>query len=1555
MSWIIRRFAVFCLCLSVALVCKHSVAEVSSYDRGLEFSRREALAPTSSVVRAAGVVWSQGKVENPQGVLTSNGGTTRMSWQGGAAAVPVLVLDFGKSSIEGWAVMRVKSVRGSPTLRLAYANYPDRDALREDGDFNEITRSKYMGRDIELPVLPANVNRHELYRIVRPGTFVAPMLMPQFRYMRVQLDSPGEIEIDSIEVHCQNVCDTSELDGYFKSSDPDMDRLWQIGVWTAQLAAIKTTWAWNSVLGKLQPRKLTCGSDVNLSSSSDLMPDEGSVSLDFECGVNPAMLAHLGVCLFASDKNNALLCSLSEGGTLRWVRRDKGADNVLRETVIKSAFADGLRHRLELQWHQKGDATIVSALMDGAVVGCLDYRHRLHGHRFGFWSRKGWWPSYDSLEIRDGKGNVVFQDGFEDASLPGWDFERPEPFVSDGTKRDRLVWSGDLYWAGRNFYYAFNDSSLMHKTIGLLARNQTPEGYVQACPYADQPPPGSGDLGPFESDEFAAWFIPVLHDYWWHTGDDDAARRYFPNVRKLLEYLGKRTGDDGLFEPRLETSKHAFAPSLQKGDVRHRSYMDILLWMCWRGASEMAAAIGEPELAERWAAQAKKTRHAANQAYWDEDNGRYRVAKENYSLRWDGVEFCNVGKMTKVMDSPFGRVAMEPNALAVESGFATPDQARRICPQLVAQSWVRKFILLSAIGKGRSGFGEDAWQTIATNRWSVFSDPAWDGPWTTAEGMDPPRYGSCDQSHPDVAPAGFISSCFLGVVPLGSGYSRFSFSPAPPDGLRFAEGRVPTKYGPIDARWKRTGDSYEFELVVPPGTRAEVRPPIGRVVEDNGRPSDGKNLLPGLHRLISKPLPDRLRTECVFTCGDKRCRLTWTGRTGWRLQSETPRGLFADEGAVQKLSAFMGESAPSREEPFAVEIERGERVCRASDGTQATISAKGVVRVFSADGNCVNEILSVADFERGCMIRGRLLDEEPVFGLGQRLDRLNHRGQRVELRTVDGWNDSATSYTVIPFFTTHRGGGVLVNLYEPMTADFGKSERNVWRFEVEKPSVDVYLFSKPTIVEALSSYGRLAGSPDVPEKWNAGPIICRYTPDLTILDGMATIQLSDGRLVAGYGVRNILSHFKQMGTKPVAVIIEGGAFVSMAENESRRQELRRISDYLKSEGVRLMVYMRMGDVCVRRGSGFREDFLARATLFRNGKPMEHLTTKIPDVNGWKGINPDMGNLRRHETVDVTNPEMWDWYMNTVWRDLVDAGVSGVKIDFCELMPDDGVTYGDLRVDYKWYDPSVFAGTSVHHSYPTFFISKFYREVSRLARDRGGFMVLSRGGGIGSQRNPYMWAGDQFRDYSKLCDQVLAVLNSGMSGIPFMTVDLAGYAYGRKTLLPVGEQNGRKIHRWRSSAFSAGVEAAIFRRGVEFATFMPCFQSHGYVMNVYEFDSETQAHYRRYVRLHEALGPYFAKLNKVAADKGVPPVRPLAMIFPDDRRFWNVGDEFMLGDALLVAPLFGESATREVVLPRGMWKRLLGLEMPVYLNAESPDAAEIERALAASGVTVQTNR
>ena len=77
----------------------------------------------------------------------------------------VLRLDFGEASTGGYAVFDVASAKGCPVLRVAYSNHPD--GLGEKGCFSRETSARYLGPTFDIPALPGNINRHEIYRICR--------------------------------------------------------------------------------------------------------------------------------------------------------------------------------------------------------------------------------------------------------------------------------------------------------------------------------------------------------------------------------------------------------------------------------------------------------------------------------------------------------------------------------------------------------------------------------------------------------------------------------------------------------------------------------------------------------------------------------------------------------------------------------------------------------------------------------------------------------------------------------------------------------------------------------------------------------------------------------------------------------------------------------------------------------------------------------------------------------------------------------------------------------------------------------------------------------------------------------------------------------------------------------------------------------------------------------------------------------------------------------------------------------------------------------------------
>ena len=351
----------------------------------------------------------------------------------------------------------------------------------------------------------------------------------------------------------------------------------------------------------------------------------------------------------------------------------------------------------------------------------------------------------------------------------------PRPFLSDGAKRDRLVWSGDLWFAQRNMYAAWGpDSPYMPGSLRLLADNQTADGYIQACPYPDAHGPlAAGDCGPFPSDEFAAWFVPVLWDHLLYTGDFALVRELYGPALRLMDYLRARTGGDGIFLQRPETSKHAAALVFGADSTHRRAYMNILLWLVLRDMSLLAHAIGRDADAEKFAREAETTAAVVR--------SRFLLPGSLFSLS---------------LENP-GQPDPAAAALALAAGFYTPPEAAAALARTPRIDH-GKFQLLLVRGAFRYGLPGEALRRIREHNWLKAVDPAWPGPHLTSECMSLHERGWGDEAHPDTALAGELTFGLLGVEPTAPGFAEYTVRRKLPAGLASASGRIPTLRGPIE-------------------------------------------------------------------------------------------------------------------------------------------------------------------------------------------------------------------------------------------------------------------------------------------------------------------------------------------------------------------------------------------------------------------------------------------------------------------------------------------------------------------------------------------------------------------------------------------------------------------------------------------------------------------------------------------------------------------------------------------------------------------------------------
>src|ERR1700734_3213795 len=110
------------------------------------------------------------------------------------------------------------------------------------------------------------------------------------------------------------------------------------------------------------------------------------------------------------------------------------------------------------------------------------------------------------------------------------------------------------------------------------------------------------------------------------------------------------------------------------------------------------------------------------------------------------------------------------------------------------------------------------------------------------------------------------------------------------------------------------------------------------------------------------------------------------------------------------------------------------------------------------------------------------------------------------------------------------------------------------------------------------------------------------------------------------------------------------------------------------------------------------------------------------------------------------------------------------------------------------------------------------------------------------------------------------------------------------------------------------------RWLQFGCFTPLMHAHSRMpQEPWNYGERLLDTYRAYVLLHEQLVPYVRAAALTAARTGVPIMRPLCLLEPDDPRAWTVGDAYGYGPALWVAPVLDAGAReREGSLPRGRW-------------------------------------
>ena len=513
------------------------------------------------------------------------------------------------------------------------------------------------------------------------------------------------------------------------------------------------------------------------------------------------------------------------------------------------------------------------------------------------------------------------------------------------------------------------------------------------------------------------------------------------------------------------------------------------------------------------------------------------------------------------------------------------------------------------------------------------------------------------------------------------------------------------------------------------------------------------------------------------------------------------------------------------------------------------------------------------------------------FGCGERTGGLDKTHSRQVFWNIDppvGHTAALNNlYTSVPFvLALHEGRawGMFVDTGYRLEFDLASANADRCGFAVDGGPLIYYVFAGPTPRAVLERYTQLTGRIPMPPRWALGNHQSRwgYKSADEILELARTFRQRQIPLDVLYLDIDYMDGYRVFTWEP-----------------TRFPDPACLTRELAELGVKLVTIVDPGvkvdETYAVYNSGREADLFC--TTFQ-GDEYQNVV--------WPGV--------------CAFPDFTDPHVRTWWGDqlpaLLNPGVAGIWCDMNEptvfvptptTLPEDVTHHGEGRAVLH---------AQVHNLYGQFMARATYEGLRRQRPERRP-VVISRSGFAGLQRYALHWTGDNSSWWEHLWMSMPQLQNLGLSGYAWVGVDVGGFS---------GDATPELLTRW-----------------TEFGIFQPFCRNHSawdtHRQEPWAFGEPYESHMREMLLLRQRLIPYLYTLFDEAHRTGAPILRPLLFEFPDDATTYTADDEFMLGAALLVAPI-GRPGTeyRHVYLPRGTWVQYWTgehVDGPAHVLAHAP--------------------
>jgi alpha-glucosidase len=507
--------------------------------------------------------------------------------------------------------------------------------------------------------------------------------------------------------------------------------------------------------------------------------------------------------------------------------------------------------------------------------------------------------------------------------------------------------------------------------------------------------------------------------------------------------------------------------------------------------------------------------------------------------------------------------------------------------------------------------------------------------------------------------------------------------------------------------------------------------------------------------------------------------------------------------------------------------------------------------------------------------------DEQYFGLGDKSDGVDHRGNAFTMWTTDayGWQQNSDPlYKAIPFFVALKNGnayGIFLDNTYKSSFDFGKESRDFYSFGADGGELNYYFIAGPQPKQVIERYTALTGRTPLPPLYSLAYQQCRYS------------YYPEAR------VREIAAEFRKRQIPADVLYLDidyQEGYRAFTINRKYFPHFEQMIKDLGEEGFHVVV---ISDLHLAHKPGYPP--------YDEGHAQD-LFVKNPDNSEF------VGNVWPGPSVfpDFTLSAARKWY-GSQYKFFTDMGIAGFWNDMNEpavfradkTFPLDTVHRVDSATENRNpAGPIRKAGhREIHNVFGMQNVRATYDGLLALRPNERPF-VLTRAAFAGTQRYAATWTGDNQSTWVHYRLSLPTLLNMGISGYALTGVDVGGFDGSPKPDL---------LTRW-----------------MQLGAFLPLFRNHTASgtrdQEPWVHGPEHEAMNRRAIETRYRLLPYIYTSMEETSRTGVPIMRAFFLEHPREGRIPGINDrEFFFGPDLLVAPKLNEMLDKyEVLFPDGIW-------------------------------------